>query len=204
MKKTLFGFALALTFTSAAHAADLPYSPRGPSYTTSAYNWMGPYLGVNVGYEWGRTSNNVTRPSGLIGGVQGGYNWRYDQFVFGGEADIQISGADDIFAPWKFSNPWFSTLRGRAGIAMNNILFYGTFGLALGSVTGQNTFTGVSESKVHMGWTAGLGMEVGITTNWSAKAEYLYMDLAERGYAVTGTSNGLSMNMLRIGVNYHF
>src|SRR6267142_496513 len=41
-------------------------------------------------------------------------------------------GANDTFAAWKFSNPWFGTLRGRAGYAMNNVLLYATFGLAYG------------------------------------------------------------------------
>ena len=58
--------------------------------------------------------------------MQAGYNGQYGQFVFGGETDMQVSDADDTFAPWKFSNPWFGTLRARAGFAMNNMLFYGT------------------------------------------------------------------------------
>src|SRR5579863_5533481 len=79
-----------------AAAADLPH----PSYYTapaplSAYSWTGPYLGGNLGYEWGTTSNNPTRPSGFAGGVEGGYNWQTGQLVLGGEADIQLSGASD-------------------------------------------------------------------------------------------------------------
>ena len=66
--------------------------------------------------------------------------------MFGVETDVQFSGADDRFAPWKFTNPWFGTLRGRAGYAMNNILFYGTVGLAYGTLSAQNTVTGVAES----------------------------------------------------------
>ena len=65
-------------------------------------------------------------PSGVAGGVQVGYNWQRGQFVFGGETDLQVSDADDRFASWKFSNPWFGTLRARAGFAMNNVLLYGT------------------------------------------------------------------------------
>jgi outer membrane immunogenic protein len=141
-------------------------------------------------------------PSGLEGGLQAGYNWQSGQFVFGGETDIQVSGTDDTFAPWKFANPWFGTLRGRAGYAMNNILFYGTFGLAYGQLKG--TFLGLDESKTHTGWAGGLGMEVGITPNWSAKIEYLYMDLSNRAYSITGTSNGFETNMVRFGINYHF
>ncbi len=188
----------------AASAADLP---RAPYYTApaplGAYSWVGPYLGGNLGYEWGATSNNPTRPSGLIGGVQGGYNWQNGQFVFGGEADLQLSGATDTFAPWKFSNPWFGTVRARAGYAMRNILFYGTAGLAFGELSGE-TVGLVSESHTNIGWTAGAGAEVGIYGNWSAKVEYLFVDLASSTYTITGTTNGLSANMVRIGVNYHF
>ena len=65
--------------------------------------------------------NNLTKPSGFVGGVQGGYNWQSGPWVFGAEADIQATGANDTFAPWKFSNPWFGTVRGRAGYAFNNV-----------------------------------------------------------------------------------
>jgi outer membrane immunogenic protein len=38
----------------------------------------------------------------------------------------------------------------------------------------------------------------------SARVEYLFIDLAERPYALTGTSNGFESSMLRLGVNYRF
>jgi len=37
-----------------------------------------------------------------------------------------------------------------------------------------------------------------------AKAEWLYLDLADRSYSVTANNNGLAANLLRLGVNYHF
>ena len=40
--------------------------------------------------------------------------------------------------------------------------------------------------------------------NWTAKAEYLYADLTDQSYSLTGVSNGLNSSMLRFGVNYHF
>lgn len=189
----------------AATAADLP---RGPApYSSPApvalYNWTGPYAGLNAGYQWGTITNSKVEPSGLLGGLQAGYNWQSGQFVFGAETDIQMTGADDTFAPYKFSNPWFGTLRGRAGVALNNILFYGTFGLAYGGLNGEIN-GGLDESRTHLGWAGGAGMEVGFTPNWSAKIEYLYMDLSNRGYSVTGTDNGFETNMLRFGLNYHF
>jgi len=189
--------------SGAAVAADLPRGPA-PYYAQPAsyYNWSGLYAGVNAGYEWAHVTSSSMDPSGIFGGGQIGYNWQTGQFVFGAETDIQASAADDTFAPWKFSNPWFGTLRGRAGFAMNNILFYGTAGLAYGGLTGQRN--GVDEDKTLVGWTGGLGMEVGLTPKWSAKVEYLYMDLGDRAYTVTGVNNGLTSNMLRLGVNYHF
>src|SRR5207245_10028515 len=90
----------------------------------SAYGWTGPYLGGNLGYAWGTTSNNPTRPSGVAGGAEAGFNWQAGPIVLGGEADIQLSGANDVFAPWKFSNPWFGTVPGRVAFAATNILFY--------------------------------------------------------------------------------
>ncbi len=171
---------------------------RQPASTTGAAL----YAGLNIGYEWGKVTNSSINPSGFAGGGQVGYNWQSGQFVFGGETDIQFSGADDTFAPYKFSNPWFGTLRGRAGIALNNILLYATGGFAYGDLKGE--LPGLSETKTHTGWAGGLGMEVGFTPNWSAKVEYLYMDLASRSYSITGGDNGLQANMVRFGINYHF
>jgi outer membrane immunogenic protein len=204
MRWLLFAAATAPLLAGAASAADLPrpsyYNPIAPP---SSYGGTGPYLGGNLGYEWGTTSNNPTRPSGFAGGVQGGYNWQTSQFVFGGEADIQLSGANDLVTPWKFSNPWFGTLRGRGGIAFSNFLVYGTLGFAIGELEAQ-TVGLVSESHANVGWTAGGGIEMGLTQNWSAKAEYLYLDLSSSNFTLTGASNGFTANLFRLGANYHF
>jgi outer membrane immunogenic protein len=207
MKKTLFAASLTAMAVAAgaAVAADLPRG-QAPYYSAPAmsglYNWSGPYAGLNIGYEWGKVTNTTGEPSGLMGGGQVGYNWQSGQFVFGAETDIQLSGADDTFAPWKFANPWFGTLRGRAGVAFNNVLLYATLGLAYGELKG--TFLALDETKTEVGWAGGVGAEYGFTPNWSARVEYLYMDLASRSFSITGTDNGLHANMLRLGVNYHF
>ncbi len=195
----------ALAAGGAASAADIPGGPA-PYYSSPAVNsvfsWAGPYVGVNLGYEWGSVSNSGADPSGIAGGLLGGYNWQYNNFVFGGEADVTFSGADDTFAPYKFSNPWFGTLRGRLGYAFSNVLVYGTGGFAFGDLTA--TSAGIDETHTLTGWTAGAGMEVGFTPNWSARVEYLYLDLSDQAYAITGTQNGLGASMLRFGVSYHF
>ncbi len=165
-------------------------------------SWTGPYIGGTLGYQWGATRNNPTRPSGVAGGIQGGYNWQTGPFVFGGEAELNLSAARDTFAPWKFSNPWFSTLRGRAGFAFDRVLLYGTLGLAFGG--GHAEITGATERRTHAGWTAGAGMEAALSANWSARVEYLFIDVGGRAYTVTGTSNGFESSLFRIGVNYRF
>ena len=207
MRKGLIGTTVAMALTAnVASAADLyrnapPYAPV-PAPVAYGYSWMGPYIGANFGYQWGSLSNSGANPSGVAGGFQGGYNWQFGQFVVGGETDIQLSDSNDVFANYKFSNPWFGTVRARGGFALNNILFYGTLGLAYGR--GHVDIGSVGESNLHGGWTAGGGLEVGLTPNWSVKAEYLYIDLTGESYVLTGTSNALTSNLVRFGVNYRF
>ena len=189
----------------AALGADIMRGPSpylsGPA-PTPAYSWGGPYVGANLGYQWADATHTGANPNGFAGGLQGGYNWQMGQFVYGVETDLQVSGSDDTFASWKFSNPWFGTLRGRAGYAMNNVLLYGTLGLAYGG--GKVEMGSYSESNTHVGWTAGAGIEVGLTPNWSAKAEYLFVDLSDQHYVLFGGNTGFESSILRFGVNYRF
>lgn len=200
--------AAALCGAMPAQAADFQYNRQAAPYTVNQplnmYSWAGPYVGGNLGYAWGGVSNNPTNPSGLSGGVQAGYNWQQNgPWVFGLEADIQATGADNTFAQWKFSNPWFGTVRGRVGYAVNNVMFYGTGGLAFGELTANRW--GTSESHTGFGWTVGLGAEFALTQNWSAKAEYLYVSLAQQDFpTVTNLPNGYQFGVVRVGVNYHF
>jgi outer membrane immunogenic protein len=208
MSRIALGALALIAAVSSVQAADLPYGSRGPytaNYALNAYSWAGPYLGGNIGWDWGSVDNNPTKPSGFVGGAQAGYNFQQNgsPWVFGIEGDLQGTGASDTFAPWKFSNPWFGTVRGRAGYALNNILFYGTAGLAFGELSGQ-TFGGLTESHTNAGWTVGLGTEVGLAQNWSAKVEYLYVDLNDNNFVITGGQNGYRFGVLRAGVNYHF
>jgi outer membrane immunogenic protein len=205
MRRTMVATAAALSLAAGtADAADVPRGPA-PYYTAPvplAYSWAGPYLGINVGYQWGTVTNWPADPAGFTGGIQGGYNWQSGQFVFGLEADIQASGAEDTFAATKFSNPWFGTVRGRLGWTFNNILLYGTAGFAFGG--GRVEIPGFEQSNTHTGFAAGAGLEVGFTPNWSVRAEYLYVGLSSEAYAPTGASHGFDSSVLRFGVNYRF
>ncbi len=72
-----------------------------------------------------------------------------------------------------------------------------------------------SNSSTRVGWTVGGGLEGAVGGNWTAKIEYLYMDLgnvsgsfvtpivAPSGALVTSRySSHITDNILRVGVNY--
>ncbi len=183
-----------------ARAADIPRGPytAAPPYPT--YNWVGPYVGLNLGYQSG-TATNAGDLNGVMGGLQGGYNWQFGAFVVGAETDLQGSDAGGRFAAWQFSNPWFGTLRGRVGYALDSVMLYATFGLAYGG--GRIETNGLREANTHVGWAGGGGLEVGLTPNWSVKAEYLFVDLSDQRY-VLFRNTGFELNVLRLGVNYRF
>ena len=123
---------------------------------------------------------------------------------------------------------WFGTVRGRLGVTVTpELLLYGTGGLAYGRVDASaNWFESfdaggdvgqfqapASISKTKVGWTAGAGAEWMFARNWSAKLEYLYLDLGSDSAIgnvtpVTGAQVGYTWhtreNIARVGVNYHF
>jgi outer membrane immunogenic protein len=201
----LVGATLMLAATGLARAADLPSGPYyapPPAPLPPSSIWMGPYLGATIGYQWSTVDNSPTRPSGVVGGVEGGFNWQRGSFVLGAEADIDISAADDTISPFEFSSPWFGTVRARGGLALNNVLLYGTGGLAFGDLRADSF--NLTESHTSIGWVVGAGGEVAFNPNWSVKAEWLYLQLSDQSFTLTGLSNGLSADILRLGVNYHF
>lgn len=201
----------------AANAADLP-SYKAPAYVAPLYaNWTGFYVGLNGGYGWGKADvSNVfgdfttDSTNGWLIGATLGYNYQTGMWVWGLEGDLDWSlikgNSSNVLAcgggTCEVKDTWFGTLRGRVGYAMNNILFYGTGGLAYGDLKGE--LNSLTETKTEFGWTLGAGMEVGLAPNWSAKVEYLYMDLGSRSFSITGNENGFSASVLRLGVNYHF
>ena len=112
------------------------------------------------------------------------------------------TGADETFAPWKFSNPWFGTLRGRAGYAFSNVLFYGTGGLAFGELRGA-TF-GLSETHTNAGWTRALGAEMAWPRTGARRSSTSMSISPAATSVITGVSNGYRFGVIRAGVNYHF
>jgi outer membrane immunogenic protein len=122
------------------------------------------------------------------------------------------------------SYPWFGTFRGRVGVEpADRVLLYATGGLAYGQVNSTlNTTTtpvvgpvatgGSTANTTRGGWTAGAGVEWAFWNRWSAKLEYLYVDLGTVGvtytgtgpYATVATSTHYTDNIVRAGINYNF
>lgn len=214
----------ALSMAGVAHAADLPrpMPTKAPAYIPSVgYNWTGFYVGINGGGGWGDSqwsSGSGTSPSfnntgALVGGTVG-YNWQYNQFVFGVEGDIDWSnirgsggGAACPVASCETRNNWLGTVRGRIGYAFDRFLPYVTGGLAVGDIKADAGTAG-STSQTNAGWTVGAGLEVAITGPLTAKIEYLYTDLGKGSCdaSVCGVSTDVDFhtNIVRAGLNYRF
>ncbi|MDW6023269.1 porin family protein [Mesorhizobium sp. BAC0120] len=230
----------AILFTSTGYAADVLNTPPAPAFT-----WSGLYLGVNGGYGGGTFEHpfSITDPatattlaagsldldsSGFLGGVQIGYNFQHDRFVYGIEADIQganvdgtvsadiNSGGFGISAEAGTKVDWFGTVRGRIGYAaLDNFLLYGTGGLAYGHVKSfaKVDALGFDESRSHTntGWTLGGGVEYALTDHFTVKTEYLFTDLGKSTLfdgdllgAHATLENDVSFHTVRIGLNYKF
>jgi outer membrane immunogenic protein len=211
---------LGLVAVGSALAADLSVAPlykAPPVVAPTAYNWSGFYVGANGGGGWG-TSNwdsaggfNVS--GGVIGGTAG-VNWQLGHAVLGLEGDVDWSNlkgsATSTLCPagCTTSNDWLATVRGRAGYAFDRFLPYVTGGLAVGDIkTSTPGFAGGSQTNA--GWTAGGGVELALTNNWTAKAEYLHVDLGNMncGFScgvVANNSVSLKSDMVRGGVNFRF
>jgi outer membrane immunogenic protein len=199
----------------AAHAADLPRSYKAPAYVAPVFaNWTGFYLGLNAGYGFGKSDWDVTGvstdPKGFVGGVTIGYNFQTGLWLWGIEGDFDYSGmkgSQDCFGgSCETKNSWLGTARGRFGYAgWNNWLPYLTGGAAFGDVKATSPFGDASKTKV--GWTAGAGVEYAMWSNWSVKAEYLYVDLGSLdcpSCTPVGETVNFKSNVVRAGVNYRF
>ena len=150
----------------------------------TAWSWAGPYIGANIGYSAGKSKTDAVfsdfttgapllatgstdNLNGAIGGIQGGYNWQWGNWVGGIEADVQISGqgaTPSYLCPGAVCNPGivdfdapvtatfdqghkldsFGTLRGRFGTTITpDVMAYATGGLAVGSIRSTVRLSGV-------------------------------------------------------------
>lgn len=218
LSRIAMGAVVALLSTSAM-AADLIIDEPAAVIPTSAFDWSGFYVGAHAGWASGSVladpidAPDETTATGWLLGVQAGANAQFDTFVLGVEGDIawtNITNEDEILpagAPFGLTDVnWLGSLRGRAGVAFDQVLLYATAGVAGAGVTFDDLDGGDPASDgTHFGWTAGVGVEVAVTENVSVKAEYLYYDLGAVTYN-DGTPDDVSFNLhtIKAGVNFHF
>jgi outer membrane immunogenic protein len=211
---------LALAAVGSARAADLSVAPiykAPPQVAAPAYNWSGFYVGVNGGGGWGTSSWDGTGSFNLSGAVVGGtagMDRQIGHAVLGLEGDVDWSNlkgtATTLACPagCTTNNDWLATVRGRAGYAFDRFLPYVTGGLAVGDIKAATPgFAGATQTTA--GWTVGGGVELALTNNWTAKAEYLHVDLGNMncGFScgvVANNNVSLKSDVVRGGVNFRF
>jgi outer membrane immunogenic protein len=228
------GIAVTCVVASAmsAHASDLQARPHRPSLYKAPlelpFSWTGFYAGINAGYAWGQSSwsdpavgansGNFNTGGGLVGG-QLGYDWQLGALVLGIETDANWMGVQGSTAgsggvcaldgggQCQTKQTWLGTTRARIGYAFDRWLPYITGGAAYGNIQAVQP-TGTA-TNTNVGWTVGGGLEYGINRNWSAKIEYLHVDLGTATFmgAASGTptlSVPATDELVRAGINYHW
>jgi outer membrane immunogenic protein len=219
-KKLLLGVAVLVLGSAPVFAADMPARvpvAKAPPPIAQLFDWSGLYVGVSGGYGWGDSSHsesgglangNFDANGWLLGGTLG-YNWQAGQTVLGIEGDWSWANLDGTGAsasgPISTELNWLATGRVRAGYAVDNYLFFVTGGAAWGKVEAANLGVG-SGSDTRLGWTIGGGVETMLAPNWTAKLEYLYVDLGDKNtYTATGPVQvALTSHIVRLGLNYKF
>jgi len=219
-------FTLGGTLASPLLAADLP--TKASRAQTAVYDWTGFYVGGHVGYgsgSFGPGTNavlnyGVALPAsltGLTGGFQGGYRTQFgNHVVLGAEGEVTFPDSVDQtkVRPTPFSTTFdvFGSAHVTAGYSIGAWLPYVTAGLGwarthviVNDVDGLTPI--VQRPHVHVGWTAGAGVEYAIDGPWSARLQYDYMDLETRSFNVE-TAPGGTLNVtprfheVKLGLNY--
>ncbi|MBR0906620.1 carbohydrate porin [Bradyrhizobium liaoningense] len=225
----VIGGAIAVLNCSQALTSDLS---AGVPNSGKPYAWTGFYAGGHFGYGAAAFSHGANplpaqgvllpqSATGLIGGYQLGYNRQLaNRAVIGVEADATFTSPADGPAltrspvPFNTTIDYVGTVRGRIGYAFDRFMPYVTGGVAWGHThINVNDADGVTPlfpvGHYQAGWTAGLGLEYAVSSGWTAKAEYGYVDLSHKAYDLSGFGLGSvnvdpRIHLFRLGLNYQF
>lgn len=196
-------------------------------------DWSGFYAGFNVGfgaafndgcYDCGGSQvldQNDLNLNGGLGGIQAGVNFQSGNMVFGLEADAEFMNWDDLItdaASTGSSNSaaevnMLASVRGRLGVAMDDVMLYATGGIALADAEGSLLNSG-SALKVNFN---GLGAVMGAGAEWAAtdqirfRAEGLYYVFNDKESVAAAHSGSAGENFefkdavtARVGVSWYF
>jgi outer membrane immunogenic protein len=166
------------------------------------------------------TRSGSGNTSGFTGGIEGGYNWVSNGWLFGIETDwdfmdISQNATRTATSPLLINPPityslsqevksdWLWTLRPRLGFATDQWLFYGTVGLAVTDIKNTIHFTdslttphvvSSDTSSTKSGWIGGLGAAYAWSPEWSVKGEWLYTDFGTVSNTVVGSNGFVVLN----------
>ena len=202
--------ALALSFCTCAAAADLTRRPP-PSPLMPIPTWNGFYVGGHLG---GVTSNETATdifsgftaspdPSGFLGGVQAGYNYQIaPNWLIGIEGELSWTSASGSSANFQSDHNWYDTLDARLGYVMGPWLLYAKGGAAW--MNADYSIAPFSTNVTRSGWNIGAGAEFMLAPQWSAKAEYNFLDFGKDSISPIAATVDTQVHQFKVGVNYHF
>src|SRR5581483_6520700 len=144
------------------------------------------------------TGTNSGSTSSWVAGIQAGHNWQSGSVVYGIETDISGTALRTSFSTVLAPQPsiattsatidYFGTVRGRLGWTAGPVLFYGTGGLAYGTVDTATSMTGtgtlgVQTNDLRIGWAGGAGIQYKYSPNVIFSLNYLYVDLGHVNFS---------------------
>lgn len=200
-----------------------------PPIVQPLYNWTGFYVGANFGgvissqdITGGAGGTFSTDPSGVLGGVQLGYDYQFaPNLLLGAELEMDWTSTTGsgsfntgaVAGSVTSNHNWYDTLDGRLGYVMGTWMFYVKGGLAWMNADYTMNATGAvvgggSINLTRTGWNIGVGAEFMIMPQWTAKAEYNYLDFGSDliNFAVPvvgGASASTQVHEFKVGLNYH-
>lgn len=195
-------------------AADPVVAEPGLNYTVPdqkpfAGLSLGAFLGLSAGdadFASGDFSNEETLDlEGVEGGIYGGYAYQFDRgLVLGVEGDAALTDVEEEESGVSIERSHNASLRGRAGVALDQFLLYGTGGVAVGEVELSNASGEADETLT--GYTAGAGVERAITDRVSARIEYRYTDLGDKTFSLPSGPQDLEIDdhKIRAGIGFRF
>lgn len=174
---------------------------------------------------------------GAVGGAHLGYDMRRGNIVYGGVLDISAADFSDVQQGFSSTPATYSiersmgylgTLRGRVGyLPTQNVLVYGTAGLAFGEVdfayeqpgSAATTTTSGGQDN-NFGYAVGAGIETLVTSNISVGLEYLYVNMGGNNFQAelaggpfsaveastfaSGSDDDFDFNVVQAKVSYRF
>jgi len=184
----------------------------------------------------GQIGYNYQLANRFVLGVEGDASWADIKGgrTCGTDTGLDANGNPGGFSPFFLTCNsrlnWLASATARLGYAWDRSLLYVKGGAAFtnetvsancivgpfnvpGNIRTCNNQAGVlinsiSTSGNRVGWTIGFGGEFALTANWSAKAEYSYMDFGSRtALASDGTTfltSGTDLQVTKVGLNYRF